>query len=62
METGKEIAIEKFVTAEELNQIEKAHNHINDPSAMKPYFEFLEEKIDYGKIRLGVSYLQFRNK
>jgi ATP-dependent DNA helicase RecQ len=62
METGKEIAIEKFVTAEELNQIEKAHNHINDLSAMKPYFEFLEEKIDYGKIRLGVSYLQFRNK
>lgn len=61
IEMGKEIAIEKFITSEELGLIEKAHKHINDPSAMKPYFELLEEKIDYGKIRLGLSYLAQRS-
>ncbi len=57
IEMGKQVDIYQFVSEEEMKLIEKAHKHINDPSAMKPYFEFLEEKIDYGKIRLGVSFI-----
>lgn len=61
IELGKVISIEKYVSSEELKSIEKAYQHIQDTTALKPYFDYLEEKIDYEKIRLGLSFLMAQN-
>lgn len=57
IEMGKQVDINQFVSKKEIVLIENAHKKINDASAMKPYFDFLEEKVDYGKIRLVLSFL-----
>jgi ATP-dependent DNA helicase RecQ len=48
--------IENYLTREEMKQIEGAVNTIGVTDALKPIFDHLEEKVDYGKIRLFLSY------
>ena len=55
---GKEIDVFDFLTLDELDKISGAKDEIKDTSKLKPYFELLQEKISYGKIRIGLSYLE----
>jgi ATP-dependent DNA helicase RecQ len=48
--------IDGYLTKEEMKLIDKAVKAIGPTDGLKPLFDFLEEKIDYGKIRLYLSY------
>ncbi|MBP9601838.1 MAG: helix-turn-helix domain-containing protein, partial [Lutibacter sp.] len=52
---GKDIDIYKFVSVEEVEQVRKAQEKLENPPALKPYFEFLNGEIEYFKIRLALS-------
>lgn len=52
---GKDIDIYDFVTKNEVTSIRKAKKELESPTALKPYFEYFEEHIDYFKIRLALS-------
>ena len=55
---GAAIDLHQFISHEEVATIAKAHVILDAPSALKPYFDYFEEKIDYGKIRLALAILE----
>ena len=54
---GKDINIYNYIDKEDVESIRKARKELENPDALRPYYEFLEEKIDYFKIRLALSIL-----
>ncbi|MGG8495512.1 DNA helicase RecQ [Tenacibaculum sp. TC6] len=55
---GKDIDLEQFISPEELKLIANAKKVLKDEMALKPYFEFLGEKIPYEQIRIGLTILK----
>jgi ATP-dependent DNA helicase RecQ len=55
---GKEISIFEFVTKLEVKKIKELSLKIDSKNQLKPYFEALNGEIEYGKIRLCLTYLQ----
>ena len=55
---GENIDISEFLTSGELRKIEEAKDKIGDTTKLKPYFEMFNEEMPYGKIRIGLSYLE----
>ena len=55
---GKDIALDTFITPDVLRQIANAKKVLKNEMALKPYFEFLGEKIPYEQIRIGLTILQ----
>ncbi len=53
---GKNIDIDRLITSDELVQIENAIKVKGKEEGLKTLYTFLDEKIDYGKIRLGIAY------
>ncbi|MDI6048878.1 DNA helicase RecQ [Flavobacterium sp. XS2P24] len=58
---GADIDLNPFISKEEVSQIAEAQIKLESPNALKPYFDYLEEKIDYGKIRLALAILEKEN-
>ncbi|MFV8356121.1 DNA helicase RecQ [Flavobacterium sp. XS1P32] len=58
---GAEIDLDSFISKEEVSQIADAQIKLESPNALKPYFDYFEEKIDYGKIRLALAILEKEN-
>ncbi|MGZ9675767.1 DNA helicase RecQ [Flavobacterium sp. GNP001] len=58
---GEEIDLESFVSENEILKVAKAKEQLEAPQALKPYFDYLEEQIDYGKIRLALAILEKEN-
>ena len=58
---GAEIDLDSFISKEEVSQIAEAQIKLESPNALKPYFDYFEEKIDYGKIRLALAILEKEN-
>ena len=52
---GKDIDIYNFVTKEEVEKVRKAKEILENPNALKPYFEYLNLEITYFKIRLALT-------
>lgn len=52
---GKEVDISEFVDQETIAKVAQAKKKLNDPDALKPYYEYFEEKIEYSTIRLALS-------
>jgi ATP-dependent DNA helicase RecQ len=52
---GKDIAINSFVTKAEVEKIRIAKDTLENPQALKPYFEYFNSEIDYFKIRLALA-------
>ncbi|WP_407323994.1 DNA helicase RecQ [Tenacibaculum maritimum] len=52
---GKQINIFDFVTKKEVALVEEAKIKLDNPTALKPYFDYFEEQLDYFKIRLALS-------
>ena len=52
---GKDINIYDFITKNEVAAVQKAKEKLDDPSGLKPYYEYFEEQLDYFKIRLALS-------
>ncbi|WP_093672538.1 DNA helicase RecQ [Tenacibaculum sp. MAR_2009_124] len=55
---GKDISLDKFITPDILKEIANAKKVLKGEVALKPYFEFLGEKISYEHIRIGLTILQ----
>lgn len=51
---GSDFDFSKFITSEEIQQIKEAKDKLENPEALKPYFEFFEEKMPYWKIKMGL--------
>ena len=58
---GAEVDLNPFISKEEVSQIAEAQIKLEFPNTLKPYFDYLEEKIDYGKIRLALAILEKEN-
>ena len=52
---GKDINLMAYISEEEVNEVRKAYQEINDLSVLKPYFDFFEEKMPYYKIRIALT-------
>nr|WP_314838789.1 DNA helicase RecQ [uncultured Flavobacterium sp.] len=58
---GKDIDLTPFISDDEVIEIAVAKTKLEAPSTLKPYFDYFEEKLDYGKIRLGLAILEKEN-
>ena len=58
---GADVDLNPFISKEEVSQIAEAQIKLESPNTLKPYFDYLEEKIDYGKIRLALAILEKEN-
>jgi ATP-dependent DNA helicase RecQ len=58
---GVPIDLSPFITNEEVAQIAEAKQKLESPNALKPYFDFFEEKMAYEKIRLALAILEKEN-
>lgn len=55
---GASINIGQYLSNEEVMQISKASIQLEKTTTLKPYFDYFEEKMSYGKIRLGLAILE----
>jgi ATP-dependent DNA helicase RecQ len=55
---GEDIDVAVFLSSDELRRIEEAKGKIGDTTKLKPYFEMFNGEIPYGKIRIGLSFLE----
>ncbi len=53
-ETGSDIDLLQFISKKEIAEIKKAAKTLKNPDALKPYFEYFEEKMPYWKIKMGL--------
>ena len=51
---GEAFDFSQFISSEEIQQIKNAEKTLENPEALKPYFEYFEEKMPYWKIKLGL--------
>lgn len=59
---GNDIDLSQFVSEEEILQIEKAKIELENPNALRPYFDYFEEKMSYDKIRFGLAFLERKHQ
>ena len=55
---GETIDLYQFVSEEEVSLIAKAKIQLESPTTLKPYYDYLEEKIAYDKIRLALAIIE----
>lgn len=55
---GEAVDLKKYISDRELEAVKEAHQAINNPKSLKPYFEALNEEVSYGKIRIGLAILE----
>lgn len=55
---GKDVDLNKFITIDTLKLISNAKKILKNEPTLKPYFEFLGEKIPYEQIRIGLTILE----
>jgi len=58
---GKDIDVFSLVSKPEMRKIYDVVKTMEDTSTLKPIYEKLNEEIDYGKIRLAISYIEKLN-
>lgn len=51
---GNDFEFSQFITSEEIQLIKNAKIKLENPEALKPYFEYFEEKMPYWKIKMGL--------
>lgn len=55
---GASIDLKQFVSNEEVALISAAAIQLEKPTALKPYFDYFEEKMSYEKIRVGLAIIE----
>ena len=53
-QAGAGIDLYQFISSEEIQQIKTAKETLENPDALKPYYEYFEEKMPYWKIKMGL--------
>lgn len=56
-EDGAQIDLHQFVSTEDILNIKKLRGELGNPNELKPYFDALEEKVPYEKIRVALAIL-----
>jgi len=56
-ENGEDLDLYKFINKDDLKTIKKAKTTLDNPDALKPYFEHFEGAIDYNTIKIGLMIL-----
>lgn len=51
---GTEIDLLQFISSKDVQNIKKSQEELDNPDALKPYFEYFEEKMPYWKIKFGL--------
>nr|WP_315148979.1 DNA helicase RecQ [uncultured Flavobacterium sp.] len=59
---GHPIDIESYISTEEITQIREAKIKLENPNALKPYFDYFEEQVPYEKIRLALAIIEKENQ
>jgi ATP-dependent DNA helicase RecQ len=59
---GEKIDLHQFVSSKEVEIIHQAHVKLEKPTALKPYFDYLDEKLGYDKIRLALAIIEKENR
>ncbi len=54
---GYEVDIFKLVSEEELESVKKAVKELGRMDMLKPYYDYLEEQINYGKLRVALAHI-----
>ncbi len=57
-QSGENIDLKQFVSKEDIESIRKAKEELDNPDALKPYFEHFQEALDYNTIRLALAVLE----
>ena len=55
---GIDIDLTSFVTDTVISRVKQAYNHCDQPTTLKPIFEFLKKTISYNEIRISLSLLK----
>lgn len=55
---GKDVNLDQFTTPETVKLVSNAKKVLNNETTLKPYFEFLGEKVPYEQIRVALTILQ----
>jgi len=55
---GHEIDLSIFISEDEVSKISAAQIKLENPTTLKPYFDFFEEQISYDKIRIGLAIIE----
>jgi ATP-dependent DNA helicase RecQ len=55
---GETIDLYQFVTEEEVDLITKVKLKLESPTTLKPYYDYLEEKLAYDKIRIALAIIE----
>lgn len=55
---GKAIDFSNYISENEVKQLATAKKQLENPNALKPYYDFFEEKFSYDKIRIGLAILE----
>jgi ATP-dependent DNA helicase RecQ len=50
--------VSEFVTLSEINQLKRAQKELEPTTALKPYFDYFEEKMEYSTIRMGLAVIE----
>ncbi|OCB78578.1 DNA helicase RecQ [Flavobacterium crassostreae] len=58
---GAAIDLRQFVTNEEIKLVANASIKLENPTTLKPYYDYLEQNIAYDKIRLALAITQKEN-
>jgi ATP-dependent DNA helicase RecQ len=59
---GETVDLHQFVSKEEVKLIYDAYIKLEKTTALKPYFDYFDEKIAYDKIRLALSIIEKENR
>ncbi len=59
---GNDLDLSQFVSDKEITEIEKAQIELENPTALRTYFEYFEEKMSYDKIRFGLAFLERKHQ
>ncbi|MGM1054490.1 MAG: DNA helicase RecQ [Bacteroidota bacterium] len=55
---GEDIDLMQFISKSDLEAVKKAKTELEDPEALKTYYEHFEESIDYWTIRMALTVLE----
>lgn len=56
IEEGEAIDTSRLISAKEIDRVKKAKTYVEDPG-LKPIFEYLEEQVNYSKIKIALAIL-----
>lgn len=59
---GNDFDLSQFVSDGEINEIRKAQVELENPNALRPYYDYFEEKMSYDKIRFGLAFLERKHQ